>query len=285
MNKTNPNIQELTELVAELEEEVKNTTLNDFSLKTTDLSEMADPYLGDKAKEVLKVKCNTYLNVFNEDIGNGQHLRKVASPVFLSITVRTDKIQEGVEVIAKEFNRLAELGAVKSVMTPISTLKLAPQYMRCDASGVYCFFHANPEFYDEAKKSPLSVEEGGTGKELHSLDVERKPGEFFVLTYITAFSRFTDKKKEEVKIFEIVNDYLKILPEGTKLVDYRIPAGYDLNTPVELKFYNSKMKDFKEVQIKCTYYNTYDVETNEFIQFNLLSSVKYIKNDDSIVEW
>jgi hypothetical protein len=97
-----------------------------------------------------------------------------------------------------------------------------------------------------------SIEEGEIGHELHSLAPDLKPGEFL------AEANFSYHPSEGYNnlnfdypgiLIDEVNNYLKVLPSGTKFLGATKCGIQTLTLPYELRFFNPKMPQIKRVSL------------------------------------
>lgn len=251
------------------------------AFEVTAESSLSDKYLSDAAKLALSKTEKTLVAQYNEKIkdnedGSSDYIRKAAVCEFYTCQVRKDRIEDGVKAISASINALAEMGAIQSCLTTVSSLKLAEAMFSYPNVAVFCFVHIKPEFSERARNMKHHTIEGGVGEPLHDLSPDLAPGEFLADGRIIAFLG-PDKKSNESLIFDRVNEYLKYLPEGTKFLGYRTCAVMDLSLPVELKFRNPLLPNVTRVDLD--YVRQVAIVDDKLKQFNLFLGVRYFGID------
>lgn len=255
------------------------------ALKIDDHMELAGKYLNDAAKVALAKKGKNLIEQYNHPVdepsldGTQSYVRKVAICHYFTCQVRKDKIEEGVKAISESINILASIGAIHSCLAPVSSVDLAVMPFKHHTSAVICYVHIKPEFIDVAKNTMFNTQEGGIGMALHSLDLELPPGEFFAECHIGhSLTALTPVKSNEARVFDVVGEYMKFLPEGTEFIGYRPTAIISLYAPYELKFRNPLLQRVKRVELEYVREVAFqkEGEKESLKQFNLVTGIRYM---------
>jgi hypothetical protein len=272
-------IKEVEELAKDLEAQpVAEKLTVGSAIHVTDVSEMADKYLSDGAKEDLKRKSAT-LTVKYDD---GQFFRSV----YFSIQTRPEEVEKGVEIIANTINRLSQEGLIHSCLAPMSILKLARMPKQAPTVAVFCFVlvpHIQVDYIAETHKHVYTLE-GGIGNHFGDIRPILSDGEFLAGIYVsywnTAILGGDTTKHTDAMLQEQIADYLSILPKGTVVKEIVPCAVMDLSYPFEVKFYNPLLKRVKSVDLNWVRQVSVDPnDPNKVIQFNLLLGINYYGED------
>lgn len=253
------------------------------ALRVNDHMELAGNYLTDNAKKALSVKGRSLIEQYNKQIGEPaqdgvtHYVRAIAVCQYFTCVVRKDKVEEGVKAISESINQLAEMGAIHSCLAQVSSVDLAQLMFQHPTTAVICYVHIKSEFADVAKNVRYNTPEGGIGEALHSLDIELPPGEFFAECRLShQLAMMHPPKSNESRVFDIVRDYLKYLPEGTEFLGYRQTAIMDLSMPYELKFRNPLLQRVKRVELDYVRDVAFQKEGESLKQFNLVTGIRYM---------
>lgn len=281
----------LSEQIEELKKALeahKNEPPKGSALQIENHMKLADKYLSAAATKALSKKGRSLIEVYNEQVGQETHedgveqstyVREAAVCQYFTCQVRVDKVEEGVKAISETINELAEMGAIHSCLAQVSSVNLASMPFQHPTCAVICYVHIKPKFAQVAKNMRFNTPEGGIGEALHSLEIELLPGEFFAECRIThGLAMLHPAKNSEARVFDVVRDYLKYLPEGTEFVGYRQTAIVDTSLPYELKFKNPLLQRVKRVEL--TYVReaamNVDGKKESITQFNLVTGIKYL---------
>lgn len=264
----------MTNLVEQLEElnEILKTEQVQRELvltEITDQSEIAKSMLSEKALNAISKKSNTL--IYTDESG-------VYARVSFGAQTKTKNISNGISVVCKVLNALAEKDLIHSCLTPPSSIALAKMPFKEFTSASFSFVLVPTDRKKEVEAlTGCSFEDGSLPEPIESLDIELKEDEFFTEIRISAYNKLENKSKEELLQEEIQN-YLNILPKGTEVVEVVPCALIALSYPYEVRFHNPLMKDYREVRLE---YNREIVKMSEdkIEQFNLLRSVEYIRKD------
>lgn len=237
------------------------------ALEVTDHTSMASKYLNAESVEAFKNKSSV--------LSNGK-----ARCVFFAVTVANDNLEEAVKILSKVANDLASQGSIDSILDPISSIKLAKLPGKKELKAVFFYPLVPVEKYDEIVKHEYSIEEGtGTGKVIGETELDLQDGEFIAVCRI-----LHDILKKDVvnfdlngQLFEIVQDHLKLLPNGSKFLGAKACAIVDLSFPYELHFFNPILPDVKRVQL--TYKRHAAMVDDSLKQTSLITGVEYFGKD------
>lgn len=237
------------------------------ALRVNNLADMAAPYLTDEAKAALAKTSKQIIEVIDLE------KELVTECLYLSVQVRSDKLEEGVKVIAEQVNLLAAGKYIHSALAPVSAVELAKKQGEYPTSAVFAFVHVPAEQASLAKSLCTTAHiEGQVGEPLHSLKIDLPPGEFFAFERVTVMANLS---ADPVK--ELVDRYLSILPKGSELVSANRCAIIDLSLPVELRFRCPVMDNVKEVRLD--HVRTTGTNSGELKQGNVIVGIKYIGAD------
>lgn len=244
------------------------------ALKVTDQTQIARNFLSAKALAAMAVKRATTLIEVDDN-------KNVYQCVFFAVRTKTSKIEAGVREMAEIANDLAEKGLIHSILAPIGSIDLVRSPGEVPTSAVFFYPLVPIEKVGEVKfSSAYSISEGDTGQALESFQEELPAGEFFAVERIShMMSMIYGEKRFDISgtILNIVNDYLKILPPGTKFLGANQCAITDLSLPYELKFFNPLLARVKRVDLD--YIRCAEVVNDKLEQFNLFTGIRYYGAD------
>lgn len=260
-------------------EEKEKTAPKGAHLQVEDHMELAAKYLNANAQAALSKKGKHIIEQYNVDMGNNNFVPHSAVCQFFGVQVRKDKIEEGVKAVAEVMNELADMGAIHSCLAAISSIDLAQMMFKHATSVVICYVHIKPGFEETVRSFKYNVREGEIGPALHNLDIELPQGEFFAECRLShQLAMMHPPKSNESRVFDVVKDYLKYLPEGTEFVGYRQTAIVDLSLPYELRFRNPLLQRVKRVELDyvrdVAFQN--EGEKEQLKQFNLVTGIRYM---------
>lgn len=268
---TSEELEKLSKALEASENTVSEELVRGSALKIEDLTEMANKYLSEKAKQDLSKKA-TQTAVFNED-------GLKARAVYFATQVKTNNQLAAVEKLAKIINDLADKNLIYSTLAPISSLELVRLPLKAPSCAVMCFLliPANEADYIEEQYKDLTVKEGEMPRPMDDLTPELADGEFLAEYKIShALTVMKDINPDQM-LQEYIDLCLKILPKGTIVKDIVKCAVIGLSVDHEIKFYNPLMKRVKYIDfghIRCA-----EVIDNKVEQFSLMVNVKYFDND------
>ena len=243
-----------------------SSTISKSPIAVEDLSNLAEKYLTRSAKYDLQNK-SCYL-VRKEDDGTFYRC------IYFAVQVREDNVEGGIQMIAPAINKLSEDGLIHSTLAGVSSVKLAKMPLKDLAIAVFCYVLVPDSKYDEIKQKykDICVEEGGVPSEGESFEPKLETGEFLAQIRLSAvfcqeYSSTSERLDKEIQ------NYLKVLPEGTIVRNVTECAITDLSIPFEVKFYNPLMSEFKRVEL--TYIRTCARIGEHIETFNLLLGIGY----------
>lgn len=268
------------ELQAALEAGGHKSKPNDLrsgsAMKIEDLSSQADEkgFLTVAAKEALAKKSTSLIVKLDDG--------RFYKCIYLVARTRTDNVDVALKEICDSVNELVKDGLVHSTLTPPSSLQLARMPGEHPSCAVFCFVLVPGEEAESIEKRMKWIDhEGGTGKELGSIKTVLPEGEFFAVARVyhqfNALVSSGSNYDIPGNLFEIVQEYLRVLPRGTKFLGATKCAITDLSIPYELRFSNPLLQKVKMVELE----SVRDLARfdNKIEQFNLLVGVTYFGAD------
>jgi hypothetical protein len=237
-----------------------------------DRMDMADKYLTEASKEVL-TKSSQILPI--QPVGTTD----LYTAIYLSTTERCDQTEQGVEKLAKALNALSERGLIHSVLAPITSVELPVRPMELPSVGVFVFPIVDTNKLEEAGTicGDLRSQENMQIKENPSLYKELPKGQFYAEVRLSYALLATHNKSKEGLLIDRIDEYLKLLPNGTGLVSAVECSTEDLSLPYEVIFSNPLLASIKSVDL--TYIRMAELVGDKLEQFNLLTGIKYTKRD------
>lgn len=255
-------------LVDALEASEKNIDLKPSMLEIKDLMSVANNFLSEKARLILNKFANSLIED-DPEIGR-------CKCTYFTVKVKKENVELAVKEMCNIANKLEEDGMISSCLAPISMIELAK--MPKEAPSVIVFFYplVSVIHLEEIEKMKYNTKEGEVGETLGSLEKDLALGEFLAEIRISHFACMPNFKDETVNsiLFDRINEYLSVLPKGTKVLDFEQCAITDLSVPYEIKFYNPIMSNYKEVELN--YRREIAVVDGHMEIFNLLTGVTYI---------
>lgn len=235
------------------------------AIKVDSEDNFSSKYLTKEAKDSLAKKATQ--QVYRYEDGS------IYMTAYLSTIIKKENVEKGVKAICEILNELAAKGYIHSCLAPPSSIELVKITKQHESRAVFCFPLVPVDKMEEIKEiaKGLMTTEGEIGKSLESLDMELPEGQFFAEVNISAFQN-TDSKPDKV-----IDTYLNLLPEGTEVISVKKCPIMSLTIPYEVILYNPLMKSIKEV--KLNYIRQYATTGNKLKEFNLLTSIEYIKRD------
>jgi hypothetical protein len=267
MSKLIESLTQLTEAPKVLEVQQGST------LEAKSHIDAAEPYLSPEAQIALTKR--SYSTIHREEDG------RYYQCIYLCVQTRNDKIMDGVKAIAEDLNALARRDLIHSAINALGSIELARIPLKVQSSVVYSFVLVPVDRLDEAKSlANFSVSEGECGDILMNLEPELKPGEFLAEISIGFQEMQLLDFSVDVLIGNKIQEYLDILPRGTEFVESVKCSISSVYLPVEVRFYNPLMKQFKQVKLIHTRFA--EEVGNKVEQFSLLTGIEYIRHDGEI---
>jgi len=245
-------------------------------MQVEDLSNIANKYLSASARHDLSQKA-TSLTVKCDD-------GRFHAAIYLATRVVKGDEETAVKYLAQVLNNLSGRGLIHSTLAPISSLQLALSSSVLQ-SVVFSFVLIPQEFHKEVQNlyPEFVMQEGDSGRELYDLSPILSPGEFLTTIRVShAINLLRSEAKDGRAYFqEQLEEYLAVLPKGTRVRKVTQLAITGLSLDFEVKFYNELLQDVKEVELE--YRRAGAMVNNEFKQFNVLVGVKYIDKDGNFL--
>lgn len=272
--------KELTETLKQLTDALEagsKTYTKPAALQVDDRTELLKKYLNPESLKAIGLPKATQLIRFEK---KGVCSHRV---VFYGVRVRTDQIEKGVEKMASIINDLASKGQIHSFLATCSSLELFRLPGEVQTSVVVCYPMvpiALAEELDRTKPKYI-VSEGdsypASDDPNESFRLELPSGQFMAYVRVSHFSSMADNDHGyEVSgtLFKIVQDHLKLLPEGTKFLGANKCAITDLSVPYELFFENKLLQNVSRIELD--YVRDIAVLEKDVVeQFNRLMGIRY----------
>lgn len=233
--------------------------------------DLADRMLTDEARAVLaKVEKNLFV------VENG---KVVARAFFLARRVRNDQVGAGVGEICGMVNRLVSRGYAISTLAPISSLKLMRAPMEVETQVVLCYLHIKEEFFGSATllAEELQIKDGQTppmaGEQ--SLKIKLPDNQFMAVIRVTHMTTLMNNKLASLQ--QQLDEYLRVLPPGTKVIKMEQCPITDISISWEVTFENPLLEKIFEVRLNHVRQVT-QVD-GRLEQFNLFLGIDYYDRD------
>jgi HAMP domain-containing protein len=236
--------------------------------KVDDHTKDAEKYLSAKAQEAMKEKAKNLMILKDGKI--------ISRCVYFSAVVAKNNVDAGIQKMAEIANRLAEKEYITSVLTPISALSLAILPGELHKSVVFFFPHIKIDNVEEVEKMEYSTKEGGIGPTIGDTTLVLPAGEFWAearILHDLALMRYSPGYDIDGRLFGLVQEYLNVLPPGTKFLGANKCSVYDLSIPFELRFSNPLLDKVRNVELE--YKRAAAAVDDKLIQGNLLMGIKY----------
>lgn len=261
--------QELDDLHRALEES-KKTASKPAYMQVEDLSNIANKYLSASARHDLSQKA-TSLTVKCDD-------GRFHAAIYLATRVVKGDEETAVKYLAQVLNNLSGRGLIHSTLAPISSIELALS-SSVKTSAVFSFVLIPSESHKDVQNlyPEFVMQEGDVGRELYDLSPILSPGEFLTTIRISQAMNLLQPKDGREYFQAQLEEYLAVLPKGTRVRKVTQLAITGLSLDYEVKFYNELLQDVKEVELE--YRRAGAMVNNEFKQFNVLVGVKYYDKD------
>jgi hypothetical protein len=268
--------KELDDLHRALEESKKSESKPAY-MQVEDLSSIANQYLSASARHDLSQKA-TQLTVKYDD-------GRFYSAIYLATRVIKGDEERAVEYLARVINDLSQRGLIHSTLAPISSMQLALSTSVLQ-SVVFTFILIPQESHKEVQNlyPEFVMQEGDVGRELYDLSPILSPGEFLAkirISHCIAVLQPCEAKDSRAYFHAQLEEYLAVLPKGTRVRKVTQLAITGLSLDFEVKFYNELLQDVKEVELE--HRRACAMVDNEFKQFNVLVGVKYIDKDGNFL--
>lgn len=262
-------LEELQELLDKLEKEAKEKAPS--SIQVEDLSAVAHKYLSASARHDLSQKA--YQSTVLE---NGRFF----NPIYLATRVIKGDEERAVQYLAKVLNDLSQRGLIHSTLAPISSIELALS-SSVKTSGVFCFVLIPSESHKDVQNMypEFVIQEGDVGRELYDLSPILSPGEFTTTIRISqAMNMLQSQTKDPHAHFQKeLDQYIALLPEGTRVRKVVQLAVTGLSFDFEVKFYNELLPNVKKVEIQ--YMRAVTPVGESLKQFHVITGVNYYDKD------
>ncbi|NJO48183.1 MAG: hypothetical protein HC840_00545 [Leptolyngbyaceae cyanobacterium RM2_2_4] len=240
--------------------------------QVNDLSELAAKYLTPSAKYDQAQKATTLTVKYDDG--------RFYTAIYFATRVATGDEERAVEYLARILNDLSQKGLVHSTLAPISSLELA-RTSSVAQSVVFSFVLIPQECHRDVKAMypKFSIEEGGAAEELYDLSVPLDQGEFLANIRISHVATLHGSTHNPQEMFQNeLQQYLAVLPKGTRVRKITQLAITDLSVPFEVKFYNPILQRVKRVEL--SHVRACAVIGDHLEQFNLLTGVRYFDAED-----
>jgi hypothetical protein len=248
------------------------------AIKVEDHTDIAKKYLSAAAIAVMATKKAKSLIVMNKD-GTGSKC------IYFAVTIASSKLDKGVEKIASIANDLVSKGLVQHVLAPVSSLSLAKVPGQVQMSAVFFFPLVPMDKADEIAKSyEFSVQEGECGKLLEPTELPLERGEFWAearITHSISNIKYAAEASASARLYKVVREYLKHLPEGTEFLKAEPCAIMDLSIPYELHFFNPRLARVKKVDLE--HVRHCEMVDGKLEQFNLFLGIRYFDSEGKLL--
>lgn len=244
-------------------------------VSVSDLSCRAAQYLSKSALEDLERKAE-HLFVAEQKVVDGvRQFNVVAHAVYYGLTVRKDRLEVGIQELAKVANELSAKGKIHSVLGGFCYIDLAKVAGRADSVTVLFYPLIKINYLQQAAELPFAMSEGQEPDTLGNLDIDLKDGEFYAEVKVHSFNGLKSAVQESIDANIAL--YLSILPKGTSLISTTECAISDLSRTVEVKFFNPLFLNVKKVELEMERHAT--LLNDKVEQFNLLTRVHYLNKE------
>lgn len=266
----------VTELLVKAQEELEEKRKNNPpALLVEDLSNMAHPYLTASARHDLAQKAYQ-LTVVQDG--------RVFTSIYLATRVIKGDEERAVQYLAKVINDLSQRGLIHSTLASISSLDLAISSLTLQ-SVVFCFVLIPSESHKDVQNMypEFVMQEGDVGRELYDLSPILSPGEFTTTIRISHVMNVLQKTAKDIReqFQDELNQYIALLPKGTRVRKVVQLAISGLSVDFEVKFYNELLPNVKKVQIE---YRRACTPVGESIkQFAVLTGITYSDKDGNFL--
>jgi len=242
-------------------------------IEVKDLIEVARPFLSHASMMAMNRKANGTLVV--ED-------GKTYEAIYIARRFKASSESKAAQAVAEEINKLASAGLIHSVLTSISSIKLARMPGEEDSIAVFCYPLVPQDRMAEANALVRHIppmERFGFHDEDLSLDLPE--GDFYAVINLSPTRSVLAGEQPEDALEEEIQRYLSVLPRGTTVVAKRTCSVVDLVIPYEVIFRNPLMKDFRKVELMDS---RQSVKVDGKIEvFDLLTKVTYVRRDGTMV--
>jgi hypothetical protein len=202
--------------------------------------------------------------------------------IYLACRSTIENRDQALAMICGEINELVKDGLVHSTLAPPSSIDFARQPGESPSCAVFCYVLVPGDDAESIEKRMKWIaHEGGTGKELGSIKMILPEGEFFAVARVYHQFNMLVSSGSNYDIpghlFETVQEYLRVLPIGTKFLGATKCAITDLSVPYELRFSNPLLQRVKMVQLESV--RDFARLDDKIKEFNLLTGVTYFDAD------
>ena len=246
-------------------------------MQIEDLSNLASKYLSASARLDLAQKA-TSLSVKTDD-------GRFYNAIYLATRVVKGDEETAVQYLARVINDLSGRGLIHSTLAPISSMQLALSTSVLQ-SVVFSFVLIPQESHKDVQNlyPEFVMQEGDVGRELYDLSPILSPGEFLAkirVSHCIAVLQPCEAKDSRAYFQTQLEEYLAVLPKGTRVRKVTQLAITGLSLDFEVKFYNELLQNVKSVELE--HRRAGAMINNEFKQFNVLVGVKYIDKDGNFL--
>lgn len=268
-------LNKLTEVLEAAEKTVPREILESSALQVDNQTALCKKYLSPKGLEALNLPRAKQLL-------HGENGVITHRCVYYGVRVKTSEVERGVHKMAEIMNDLAEKGVIHSILAEPSSFDLFRMPGE-EQTSVVVFYPLVPVAYaDELDKArpKYYIREGEVGATLDDVGAYKKvlpAGQFMAIARVTHnFLMMEEYREFEVPgvLFNIVQEHLKLLPEGTKFLGAKRCGISDLSVPYELYFENSLLPDVSEVDIEYVR-AVAAISDHEVKQFNVTLGIRY----------
>lgn len=272
MSKYDPD-KELDDLHRALEAGNKAQETKSNHIQVEDLSNIADKYLSASARYDMNTKA---YQLIAHDIDG-----RVYEAMYLATRVISGDEERAVQYLARVLNDLSRRGLIYRTLAPVSSIDLAMS-SSVKTSAVFCFVLIPKESHDQVRSMypEFVMQEGDIGRELYNLSPILSPGEFLTTISIHC-SPLNPPQDVRSRFQEELEQYIAILPKGTRVRRITQLAITDLSVRFEVKFYNELLQDVKRVEME--YKRAVARVGDSLKQFNVVVGITYVAADGTFL--
>lgn len=267
--------QELRESIDQLNEALKASESNPPTqgsvLQVKDLSELAAKHLTPSAKYDLSQKATSLIVKYDDG--------RCYASMYFATRVRTGDEDIAVEYLCRILNDLSQRGLIHSTLAPLSSLELARTSSVAE-SVVFCFvlIPATAHKDIESLYPKFVIKEGEVGEPLYDLSVPLSEGEFLTTIRLSHNLLMQGSANYQERFQTELNQYLAMLPKGTRVRQVTQLAIQDLSVQFEVKFHNRLLQRVKRVELE--YVREIAQFDNRIEQFNVVTGIRYFDAED-----
>lgn len=245
------------------------------TLLVEDLSKFVDSRLSPAAQAAMAKKSKSLIVV-------DKATNETFKCVYFGIRIRNENIPLAARKMADIANDLASRGLIYSTLCPISSIQLAKMPCEAPTSVVALYVLVPIAMADHLSKThEHSIQEGECPLPLGDISLLLEPGEFVAAANIRHILHLKENGSPydiSADLFGIVQEYLQVLPPGTKFLGANKCAMISLAVPYELHFYNPLLVEVKKIEMD--HVRSATMVSNDKIEgFHLLTEVRYFGAD------